>query len=197
MSYANSGGNSDGSNNNVSDTNNSDANNGDNSTIKFPKGEDYEKKYPRLTKLAKQIHSYVQNNSDLLYYLSYYSGYSTMEVLEKLQYGQGTELQSWFYTGEDSDNNGWTPNTGNFITVNAKFVNGLEIAKRNSTIQATSFLLMTTILHEFIHSSRVKNHLPDVTAEYGKALEKYGFGEDINKNNAHEYYQKNGWDFKY
>ncbi|RYF20741.1 MAG: hypothetical protein EOO42_11860 [Flavobacteriales bacterium] len=197
ISYANSGGNSDGSNNNVSDTNNSDAKNGGNSTIKFPKGEDYEKKYPRLTKLAKQIHSYVKNNWDLLHYLSYYSGYSTMEVLEKLEYGKGTELQSWFYTGEDSDNNGWTPNTGNFITVNAKFVNGLEIAKRNETIQATSFLLMTTILHEFIHSSRVKNNLPDTLAEYGKELEKYGFGKDINKRNAHEYYKKNGWDFKY
>jgi RHS repeat-associated protein len=183
--------------NDSEESNNSDTTNENSSTIKFPKGEDYEKKYPRLTKVAKQLHSYVKNNSDLLYYLSYYSGYSTMEVLEKLEYGKGTELQSWFYKGEDSDNNGWTPNTGNFITVNAKFVNGLEIAKTNETIQATSFLLMTTILHEFIHSSRVKNNLPDVTAEYGKALEKYGFGEDINKNNANEYYKKNNWNFKY
>jgi RHS repeat-associated protein len=198
MSYANSGGNSDGSNNNnESETNNSDAKNGDNPNIKFPKGGDYEKKYPRLTKILQQVHDYVKNNSDLLYYLSYYSGYSTMEVLEKLEYGKGTELQSWFYDKDDEDLNGWTPNTGNFITVNSKFVNGLEIAKTNETIQGTSFLLMTTILHEFIHSSRVKNNLSDYPAEYGKSFEKYGFGQDINKYNANESYKKNGWNFKY
>jgi hypothetical protein len=139
----------------------------------------------------------VKNHPDLLYYLSYYSGYSSMEVLEKLEYGKGTELQSWFYEKKDFRKNGWTPNTGNFITVNERFVNGLEIAKTNETIQSTSFLIMTTILHEFIHSSRVKNNLPDVTADYGTELEKYGFGIDVNKWNANEYYKKNDWNFKY
>ncbi|WP_281322843.1 hypothetical protein [Flavobacterium aestivum] len=173
-----------------------DARSGNKPNIKFPKGEGYEKKYPRLTKILKQIHDYVKNNNDLLYYISYYSGYSSMEVLEQLEYGKGIELQSWVYEKRKRKLFGWTPNTGNFITVNSSWVNGLEMVKQDDSLQATSFAVMVTILHEFIHSSRVKNNLPDFPAEYGDSFEKYAFGDYLLKNNAYELYKENGWNFK-
>jgi len=192
MSYANSGGNSDGSNNNNVSNNNSNATNGDNSDIKFPKGEDYETKYPRLISTVKQVKNYVKNNPEILKWLSYYSGYSTMEVLSQLEYGEGPTLITEITDAEYGE----TPrDASSIIKVNLKWIKGLETAKLNETIQATSFLIVATILHEFVHHGRKKNGL-DRLYEYGKGFEREAFGEIIEKDNAINFYKKNGWNFK-
>jgi uncharacterized protein RhaS with RHS repeats len=163
--------------------------------IKFPKGADFEKKYPRLTKLVKQTYDYVKNNTELLNLLSEYSGYSTMEVLDQLKYGQGVELQEYM----DYNNKnyyGWTPNSGRFITVNISWLKGLETVKTNESLQGTSFVVLATILHEFIHYGRIKHKMDDYTYEYGLSFEKAAFGQIISRTNANELYKKNGWKFK-
>ncbi|HEX8576701.1 MAG TPA: RHS repeat-associated core domain-containing protein, partial [Flavobacterium sp.] len=159
--------------------------------IKFPNG-DYEKKYPRLTKAVGQIYNYVKENKDVLYYLSYYSGYSTMEVLNQLEYGNGVTLLAEIMDTEYGE----TPRSGSGIKVNLKWVNGLETAKLNETIQGTSFLIIATILHEFVHYGRIKNGL-DRTYEYGWGFERDAFGESVEKGNANDLYKKNGWKLKY
>ena len=176
--------------NEASETENTD-DKGKSDDIKFPNG-DYEKKYPRLTKAVGQIYDYVKENKDVLYYLSYYSGYSTMEVLNQLEYGNGVTLLAEIMDTEYGE----TPISGTGIKVNLKWVNGLETAKLNETIQGTSFLIIATILHEFVHYGRIKNGL-DRAYEYGWGFERDAFGESVEKGNANDLYKKNGWKLKY
>ena len=91
---------------------------------------------------------------------------------------------------------GETPISGTGIKVNLKWVNGLETAKLNETIQGTSFLIIATILHEFVHYGRIKNGL-DRAYEYGWGFERDAFGESVEKGNANDLYKKNGWKLKY
>ncbi|MBF7093086.1 hypothetical protein IUY40_16255 [Flavobacterium sp. ALJ2] len=72
---------------------------------------------------------------------------------------------------------------------------GLEAAKLNETIQGTSFLIVATILHEFVHYGRIKNNL-DSAYEYGWGFEREAFGEVVEKENANTLYKQNGWSFK-
>ncbi|MFH7010857.1 DUF6443 domain-containing protein [Flavobacterium sp. FlaQc-52] len=199
ISYANSGGNSDGSNNNnnnnnVSDTNNSDIINGDNPNIKFPKGSDYEKTRPRFTKTVKQLHNFVKNSPEILDWLSRYSGFTTMEVLSELEYGAGGTLLTEITKAEFGE----TPPDGT-MKVNLKWANGLEIVKNNERLQATSFLVAITILHEFVHYGRIKNNLSEGIYEYGDGFEESIFNkETIDKDNAYKLLEKygKGWNFK-
>jgi Metallopeptidase toxin 3 len=85
--------------------------------------------------------------------------------------------------------------SGRFISANSRLINGLEIVKQNENLQATSFLVMVTLLHEFVHYGRVKNNLNDFPAEYGNAFEEHAFGGFVTKNNANKLYKKNGWKY--
>lgn len=160
-------------------------------TIIFPKDEKYGEKYPRFVKILKQLYNYVYNNDNVFKWLSHYSGYTPTEVLEQLKYGQGVLIIAKDNTAEYGE----TPHSATDIKVNLKWVRGLEMAKLNETIQGTSFLIVATILHEFVHYGRSKNKL-DRVYEYGWGFEREAFGEIVDKDNANSLYQKNGWSFK-
>lgn len=162
--------------------------------IKFPKGSDYEKTRPRFTKTVKQLKSFVQNNPNILDMLAYYSGFSTMEVLQELEYGNGGTLLTEITKAEF----GATPPDGT-MKVNLKWANGLEIVKNNERLQATSFLVAITILHEFVHYGRIKNNLSEGMYEYGDGFEQQIFNKNsIDAKNAYKLLEKygKGWNFK-
>lgn len=80
----------------------------------------------------------------------------------------------------DSD----TPNT---LIISQAFVMGLENAKLLTTIQATSFLLAATALHEYVHYGNFAvGFYPPPGTEMGEAFERAGFTTDINRTNAYE-----------
>jgi len=164
--------------------------------IKFPKGSDYEKTRPRFTKVVKQLKNYVKSNPTILDMLSRYSGFSTIEVLQELEYGRGGTLLTEVIDAEY----GTTPPGGGVMKVNLKWANGLEIVKNNERLQATSFLVAITILHEFVHYGMMKNNLSEGIYKYGDGFEQKIFSpyEMISKENAYKLLEKygKGWNFK-
>jgi|GEM_PF-3541526 len=115
-----------------------------------------------------------------------------MEVLNQLEYGQGftliTEILSGAYGTTQSDGSG--------TKVNLKFIKGLEKAKLNETMQGTSFLIVATILHEFVHYGRMKNKLSEYGYDYGFGFQREAFGAIVEKGNANNLYKQNGWNLK-
>ncbi|WP_281234911.1 DUF6443 domain-containing protein [Flavobacterium gelatinilyticum] len=183
------------SENNESQESSNDSNTNNEYSIKFPKGSDYEKTRPRFTKTVKQLKAYVKSNSNILDWLARYSGFSTMEVLEELEYGKGGTLLTEVIKAKF----GTTAPDGT-MKVNLKWANGLEIVKNNERLQATSFLVAITILHEFVHYGRMKNKLSESPYEYGDGFEQQIFSpyEMIDNENAYKLLKKygKGWIFK-
>ncbi|WBX98006.1 hypothetical protein PE065_01835 [Chryseobacterium gambrini] len=81
--------------------------------------------------------------------------------------------------------------------INRDLLNTFESLVTPAYIQGTSFLLATTVMHEFVHWGRSHNSLPTLTKGYesGAYWEMNTFGIDINKNTAYESYKKFNWKF--
>ncbi|MBF7093085.1 hypothetical protein IUY40_16250 [Flavobacterium sp. ALJ2] len=81
-----------------------------------PNDKDYLIKYPRFIRILKQLSDYVYNNENVFKWLSYYSGYSSTEVLNQLQYGKGAILSAEIMVTEY----GQTLRDGSSIKINIK-----------------------------------------------------------------------------
>ncbi|WP_394801125.1 hypothetical protein [Niabella ginsengisoli] len=133
------------------------------------------------------MESYVKDNPTVLQALIDYSGLTKSEIIEKVKFGNGPTIQikefndnSKYGTFNGTDN----PNT---LNLNAAFARGLERATAQGTIEATSFLLAVTTLHEFVHYGRFFNGLSEGSYDYGLGFERDVYGVTIDKDNAGKY----------
>lgn len=147
-------------------------------------------RYPKFTSMVKNLKTTVINNPIILNKLIQYTGLSQSQILNKLTFGQGPQIELIpNLTGPSG------PNFGNFdhdtpevININENFALGIDSAYLESTIQATSFLMAITILHEFVHYG---NHLTGFDTngnEMGNLFEIGVFGVIITKDNAGQFY---------
>ncbi|MDY0089414.1 MAG: RHS repeat-associated core domain-containing protein, partial [Flavobacteriaceae bacterium] len=169
------------------------------STDIHPKNKkEYEKKYPTTTKLLKHIYEYVKMYPSVLETLAEYSGYSTMEVLEQLQYGKGDMILSFESLKWHKLNPEGITLSATDIRAHVGWVNALEKAKTNHELQRVSFFLAVTILHEFVHAGRKANKMDKggEKQEMGWGWELRLFGKAINYDNAGTEYKKYEWNFK-
>ncbi|WP_158286325.1 hypothetical protein [Flavobacterium circumlabens] len=157
---------------------------------------EYQKKYPRTMQVLRQIRGYAKSNPDILKALSEFSGYSTMEILDKLQYSNSSvlmeirELQSLNKYNPEGLNNG---SAAFYLSIeNAEF---LETLKTNAEIQAYSFFVAVTILHEFVHVGRINNKMPE-PREMGWGWEERAYGKKVNGDSYKEVYKSSNWNFK-
>jgi len=141
----------------------------------------YEKKYPRTMAVLRQLRGYVKSNPEILKKLSEWSGYSTMEVLEKLKYSNSSilveirELES-----KRSDDPVGLTESSKFFSLNIGNVEFLETLRRNDELQVYSFYIAVAILHEFVHVGRRANDLRKYdTDEMGWGWEEATFGGHI------------------
>ncbi len=73
--------------------------------------------------------------------------------------GQVILLKNFSKSGKYGES-GYSSPYGKASFISAIFVRGLESASLSTTIQATSFLLAETVLHEFVHWGRASLILP-------------------------------------
>lgn len=144
-------------------------------------------RYPRLTRLIKDIANFVNSDAQVLAALKQYTHLSTAQITQELKFGNGPTILVMplgpKIVGEFSSKN---PDA---LILNQAFVLGLEEAKLSTTIQATSFLLSVTSLHEYVHYGNfLVNFFPTDGIERGAAFERAGFTTEVNKNNAYEIY---------
>lgn len=157
---------------------------------------EYQKKYPRTMQVLRQIRGYAKSNPEILKALSEFSGYSTMEILNKLQYSNSSvlmeirELQSLNKYSPEGLNNGSA--AFRLSIENAEF---LETLKTNAEIQAFSFFVAVTILHEFVHIGRINNKMPE-PREMGWGWEERAYGRTVNGDSYKEVYKSSNWNFK-
>ena len=178
--------------NNLSINSNSEDDKSNSSDIVIPKT--YEKSYPRTTAVIKQIKGYVEKNKKVKKWLSYYSGFDEKKLMEQLSYGNGVNL----FIDKIPQEYGVTPPSGKRITLNQKWINKLETATSEEEIQSLSFLVAVTIMHEFVHSGRVKNNKDGLMEdyEYGFGFEREAFGNYIQYETKH-LYKKFNWHFSH
>ncbi|QSW91513.1 RHS repeat-associated core domain-containing protein [Flavobacterium endoglycinae] len=163
-----------------------------------PRGNDF-KNRPRTTKVLEQLYGYVKNHPSVLETLSDYSGWSTMEVLQQLKYKQGNVI-----LGIESLT--WDKRLPDGITMSSKDIrleivdsNNLEKAKTNEQIQAWSFFVAVTVLHEVVHAGRLANNMDGgkEKVEKGWQWEYRVFGNTTTPKNMNEMYKTYDWNFKY
>ncbi|MFG4002080.1 RHS repeat domain-containing protein [Flavobacterium aquidurense] len=139
----------------------------------------YEKKYSRTMAVLRQLRGYVKSNPEIMKKLSEWSGYSTMEVLDKLKYSNSSILMG---IRELESKNQYNPEglteSSKFFYLNIGNAERLETLKINDELQVYSFFVAITILHEFVHAGRKANKLgePD---EMGWGWEQDTFGGHI------------------
>ncbi|WP_409559630.1 RHS repeat-associated core domain-containing protein [Flavobacterium sp. TR2] len=170
----------------------------------------YEKKYPRTMAVLRQLRGYVKANPEILKKLSKWSGYSTMEVLEKLKYSNSSILME---ISELESKNQYNPpgytESSKFFYLNIENAEMFETIKKNDELQVYSFFIAVTILHEFIHVGRRVNNLRKFdTDEMGWGWERDTFGGHVINpglidNDAYNYFTENKglvkkykWSFK-
>ena len=147
-------------------------------------------RYPKFTQMVKNLKANVQNNPSVLAALIMHSGLTEAQVLNKLTFGQGPLIELVpNLTGRYG-----RPNYGNFksdapnaININENFALGMQNAQLNSTLQATSFLLAITILHEFVHYGNLLTGVDTNGNEMGNLFETAIYGVLITKDNAGNY----------
>lgn len=140
--------------------------------------------YPKFTTLIKELKTIVQNDAKILDALKLWSGLSTNQILQKLEFGAGPLIVVKDLTGKYGYFS--KAENPNVINIDASWVRGLESANLTVTRQGTAFLLGVTVLHEFVHQSRAENNLSR-DYEYGTAFENSAFGLEINHDNANNY----------
>ena len=162
----------------------------------------YESQYPRTVQVMKQLRNYVKSNPSILKALAEYSGYSTIEVLNQLEYFQGDmtlAIEDLTYDWRSPE--GLTQaGSGTNFSLEVSNAKRLETLKTNKQIQSYSFFVAITILHEFVHAARNANHM-DIGGvekdEMGWGWERKAFGGNtINSDSATKLYKVYNWNFK-
>ncbi|WP_166923989.1 DUF6443 domain-containing protein [Flavobacterium poyangense] len=171
----------------------------------------YEKKYPRTMAVLRQLRGYVKSNPEILKKLSEWSGYSTMEVLDKLKYSNSSIIMG---IRELESLNKYNPegltDSSSLFFLSIGNAEKLETLKKNDELQVFSFFVGVTILHEFVHAGRKANRLDPLgeTDEMGWGWERDTFeGHVINgsfhKDEYKDYFSENKglvkkykWSFK-
>ncbi|WP_084680291.1 RHS repeat-associated core domain-containing protein [Chryseobacterium luteum] len=166
-------------------------------------------KYPRYYKVLTKLHDFVLNTDIVAQAFIDNSGMSkeemsallNMESIRNLPL-KIDEIVSVFHSGNGKDyENKW--NVGGKtsayspfnITINKLMVMTLERLTVKTAINAYSFSLGITTLHELVHYARFKKGLDNYNYEYGNAFEKQATGifwpydENLFKTNIH------GWKF--
>ncbi len=180
------------------------------STVSFENLDEIKEKYPRFYKVLTKLQEYVSGNADVTKAFMDNSGMSRSEMLALLnidnldniplevkdiivetQNANGKVLSRGF-----SNVGGNTSSDAPFkITINRWRVLVLEKLTVDKAINAYSFALAVTTLHELVHYARDIKGL-DSNYEYGVGFEKQAFGsywpydENLFKINNH------GWKFK-
>lgn len=150
-------------------------------------------KYPKFTQMVKGLKSYVQSSPLLLNKLTEISGMTQNQVLDKLTFGQGPQIELipglvHIHNGQiDSVYGMFSHATPNVIKINENYVLGLEQVVLQSTLEATNFLLAVTVLHEFVHYGNYLTGYDPAGNEAGELFENSVYGIIINKYNAYEY----------
>ncbi|MCL1671473.1 hypothetical protein [Elizabethkingia ursingii] len=148
-----------------------------------------QRKYTRFTELIKGMKSYVQNNPIILKKLVEISGLTNEQVLDKLTFGKGPmiELIPGLTYKKRAVMGAFDRTIPDVLYVNENFAAGLEQASLSTTIEATTFLLSVTVLHEFVHhGNRVSGYYPPV-GEAGELFENEVYGVVITPYNATDY----------
>ncbi|HAY3533779.1 hypothetical protein [Elizabethkingia anophelis] len=148
-----------------------------------------QQKYPRFTKMVKNLEQFVKNNPVVLKALIKNTGLTEAKVLEGLKWGKGPEIAIKDFT-DNPDRYGQYTDGTNVLEINAKYVRGLEIVSLPASQKNTSFLLAITILHEY-------THFGDYMADGKKEVWEMGWGFEqdilgkaratVEKDNAHIY----------
>ena len=143
--------------------------------------------YPRLTQLIKNIANFVNSDAQVLAALTQYTHLSSAQISQELKFGNGPTIRVGPTPANAYGNfSGHNPDV---IVLNQAFALGLEEAKLPTTIQATSFLLSVTALHEYVHYGNFSvDFTPIDGIETGKLFERAGFTTVVTKNNAYETY---------
>ncbi|OBS12696.1 hypothetical protein ATE49_04230 [Elizabethkingia miricola] len=150
-----------------------------------------QQKYPRFTEMVKGLKSYVQNNSIILEKLIKISGLTKTQVLDRLTTGKGPSIN---VVPNLKDKNGnivygkFVYKDPNSIYMNETYISKLENASIDIDIEASTFLLAVTILHEFVHyGNNVTGSFPAGGKEAGKLFENEVYGVVITEENAADY----------
>ncbi|WP_139368967.1 hypothetical protein [Elizabethkingia meningoseptica] len=150
-----------------------------------------QRKYLRFTEMVKGLKSYVQNNSNILESLVKISGLTKAQVLDKLTFGKGPSIS---IVSNLKDKNGnvvygkFVYKEPNSISINETYVSKLENASTNIDIEASTFLLAVTVLHEFVHyGNNATDSFPAGGKEAGKLFENEVYGVVITEENATDY----------
>lgn len=146
-------------------------------------------KYPKFTQMVKGLKGYVQGNPLLLSKLVEISGMSQNQVLDKLTFGQGPQIE--LIPGLKYKNQAilglFTSLTPEILHIKEDLALGLEHASLQLTIEATNFLLAVTVLHEFVHYGNYLTGFDPEGNESGELFENSVYGMVITRSNAGQY----------
>ncbi|WP_407490338.1 hypothetical protein [Elizabethkingia anophelis] len=150
-----------------------------------------QQKYLRFTEMVRGLKSYVQNNSNILESLVKISGLTKAQVLDKLTFGKGPLIN---IVSNLKDKNGnivygkFMYKDPSSIYMNETYISKLENATTDIDIEASTFLLAVTVLHEFVHyGNNVTGNFPAGGKEAGKLFENEVYGVVITEENATDY----------
>lgn len=159
---------------------------------------EYVSKYPRTMQIMRQLKGFVKSNPEILKQLAKFSGYSSMEVLNQLEFDRGRT----FLTIEDLSYDWRGPNgitqagSATDFSLEILLAERLEVLENNQDIQTYSFYIAVTILHEFVHAGRNANNMDNggnEKFEMGWGWEEKAFGSRVNGDTYKELYQKSNW----
>ncbi|WHF52414.1 hypothetical protein QGN23_03820 [Chryseobacterium gotjawalense] len=155
-------------------------------------------KYPKFTQMVKGLKSYVQNNPIILNKLIEISGMTYAQILDKLTFGQGPQIELIPGLKDATDPANpvdcyglFSSATPNVLYIREDFALGLQQATLHTTADATNFLLAVTILHEFVHyGNYLTGTNPINGTETGVLFENEVYKMVITKNTAGKYIQQ-------
>lgn len=149
--------------------------------------------YPRFYGVLQKIPEYLTTNPQILNGLVEATGMTKYDILKNLDvntpngpvYAERT-MRAYGQVGNRS-----------VTYINKGLLTTFESLVTPRYIQATSFLLAVTVMHEFVHWGRSHNSLPTYTKGYesGEYWEMNTFKIYINKNSAYESSKKFNWKY--
>ena len=153
--------------------------------LQFDPVDNIETTYPNLTKLIKNLKSFVKDNPEVMSALQKYSGMSKQKILAILTYGKGLTVK---VTDVEMDGKYANYNSNkygvNILRIRASYVRGLEQAVLPSTKKATAFLLAASMLHELVHYGTGQNKINEGIWDFGYGFERDAFTMIVEDNNA-------------
>jgi hypothetical protein len=142
--------------------------------------------YPRFTELVRSLPHFVEDHPRVKNALVSHSGLPWATIKVFLKFGYGPQLK--IFDLADSRLYGQTVHPGfpeSRVTIQRRFVQGLENANLEGTKEATSFLLTITLLHELVHYGAVNAGLKETSVdEFGADFEREVLGTTVSRDNA-------------